>query len=654
VHIPTLARRIWPCGVLGSLCVLALDGCGGGGGGGDGGNANIAPTANAGADQFVIPSSSVTLAGSGTDADGTVTSYRWTQTAGTSVTLNSATSATAAFTAPATTGSLSFSLTVTDDRGAVSAADTVVVDVETAVAVTGNVSFDFVPFRTLGTGIGLDYGNISAHPARGIVVEAIDAANATTIVASTITDGSGNYSLDLAPSRQVFIRAKAEMRKLPSAGSSSSWDVQIRDNTNANALYAIDGSAFNTSTAGGHDLRAPVAFGGLVYTDRRAAPFAILDAVYDPIHVVLSADPTLVFPPLNIYWSTRNQGSANLNLATGLIGSTHFQTADPAGIYVQGLENDDTDEYDSHVIVHELGHYLLSSFSRDDSIGGPHSGENLDARVAFSEGWADAWSGIGLADPLYRDSLGPGQQSEFGFDIEQDAGGPSGWYSETAVQSLIYDLTDSIDDGPDTIGLGFAPIYEVMINEVRTTDAFSTIYPFVRGLRARQPALLPAIDTLVQTRGIIPNQTNPLISPDFGPDEIFDGGDPRNLPIYVPLDSGGSATVTSRAVASTDGSTRFNKLGNRRFLLFTLTAPRSVTISVSAAGCGGPPPAPDPDVILFHAGTEVTRAETVGCDTLTSGSLPAGVYVIETYEFSNIRLADGMPAGDTDITVTLN
>jgi hypothetical protein len=50
----------------------------------------------------------------------------------------------------------------------------------------------------------------------------------------------------------------------------------------------------------------------------------------------------------------------------------------------------------------------------------------------------------------------------------------------------------------------------------------------------------------------------------------------------------------------------------------------------------------------------VTRAETVGCDTLTSGSLPAGVYVIETYEFSNIRLADGMPAGDTDITVTLN
>ena len=42
--------------------------------------ANISPTANAGLDKTIIlPTNSVSLAGSGTDADGTVVSYLWTK-----------------------------------------------------------------------------------------------------------------------------------------------------------------------------------------------------------------------------------------------------------------------------------------------------------------------------------------------------------------------------------------------------------------------------------------------------------------------------------------------------------------------------------------------------------------------------------------------
>jgi hypothetical protein len=73
----------------------------------------------------------VTLDGSAsTDADGTIGSYSWTQIAGQSVTLQDATTATPAFTAPEVSSeqTLSFELTVTDDAGA-SASATVQVTV---------------------------------------------------------------------------------------------------------------------------------------------------------------------------------------------------------------------------------------------------------------------------------------------------------------------------------------------------------------------------------------------------------------------------------------------------------------------------------------------------------------------------------------------
>ena len=92
--------------------------------------ANQTPTANAGADQSgVEPFATVTLNGNGSfdpDVGDTIT-YAWTQTAGTAVSLSSSTVAQPTFTVPATlTGdTLTFSLTVTDNHGAVSAPDTV-------------------------------------------------------------------------------------------------------------------------------------------------------------------------------------------------------------------------------------------------------------------------------------------------------------------------------------------------------------------------------------------------------------------------------------------------------------------------------------------------------------------------------------------------
>ncbi len=111
--------------------VVVLFGCGGSGTNPPANGAvNVAPLVDAGGDQSVSSAQSVSLAGSGSDADGSIVSWQWSQLAGSSVTLSGATSASATFTAPTVTVSevLSFQLTVTDDDGA-SASDSVSVTV---------------------------------------------------------------------------------------------------------------------------------------------------------------------------------------------------------------------------------------------------------------------------------------------------------------------------------------------------------------------------------------------------------------------------------------------------------------------------------------------------------------------------------------------
>ncbi|KXI27057.1 PKD domain-containing protein [Paraglaciecola hydrolytica] len=100
---------------------------------------NELPTVNAGNDQTVDEQTSVTLTGSAADSDGSVASYSWTQTAGTTVTLNNANTATAGFTAPEINSNetLTFQLTVSDNDGA-STSDHVDINILTLVANTVN------------------------------------------------------------------------------------------------------------------------------------------------------------------------------------------------------------------------------------------------------------------------------------------------------------------------------------------------------------------------------------------------------------------------------------------------------------------------------------------------------------------------------------
>ena len=97
------------------------------------GAVNDAPTADAGTDQIVAEEAAVQLSGSGTDPEGEVLTYQWSQVSGSTVALSEATSTVPAFTAPTqltADATLVFELVVTDASGAVSAPDAVTITVE--------------------------------------------------------------------------------------------------------------------------------------------------------------------------------------------------------------------------------------------------------------------------------------------------------------------------------------------------------------------------------------------------------------------------------------------------------------------------------------------------------------------------------------------
>ena len=123
---------------------------------------NTPPVADAGRDQRVDEDSPVTLSGSGTDSDGTIVGYRWTQTSGTTVMLSGANTQRASFTAPDVVSDedLVFQLTVTDDDGA-SGTDTVTVTVRMVT-------------EPLGPPVGQNVLEISVFGEGGIYVEGTD------------------------------------------------------------------------------------------------------------------------------------------------------------------------------------------------------------------------------------------------------------------------------------------------------------------------------------------------------------------------------------------------------------------------------------------------------------------------------------------------
>jgi hypothetical protein len=162
---------------------------------------NMPPASNAGADTMItLPANSVILKGSGTDTDGTVIRYKWTQLGGPNVAVVGSPDQLQTALSGMVGGLYSFELAITDDRMAVGK-DTVKVTVnappsvnagtdQTITLPTNSVTLKGIATDADGTITTYNWTKISG-PAQG----SIGTPNAATTVVSGLVAGSYVFSL---------------------------------------------------------------------------------------------------------------------------------------------------------------------------------------------------------------------------------------------------------------------------------------------------------------------------------------------------------------------------------------------------------------------------------------------------------------------------
>ena len=169
---------------------------------------NQEPTANAGIDQSAGTGSTVTLAGGGSDTDGTITNYSWSQINGTTVTIAGSNTANASFTAPTVTTdtSLTFRLTVTDN-GDLSATDDII------ITITPDIGASVVskPLNDTGIGWGANYSLGNNASCIGETIAEQDCSHGRDVTFYNDADGHAGFSFikidsngDVLPVSAIF------------------------------------------------------------------------------------------------------------------------------------------------------------------------------------------------------------------------------------------------------------------------------------------------------------------------------------------------------------------------------------------------------------------------------------------------------------------
>ncbi len=491
------------------------------------------------------------------------------------------------------------------------------------------------PFRN-----GLLYAFTYDAPIRGAVIELIARDGST--LQSTTTSDEGDYSFTANANQIVSVRIKAQLQ----SGNTPSWSMKVVDNTNGGALYALSTDVFTTSgEAMARDVSAPSGWTGRAYTEERAAaPFAILDTVYTSLMDVVKVNTTANFPPLELNWSINNRPSTG-SFVNGEIGSSLFM---PSGggrkIYIMGAANVDTDEYDEHVIAHEFAHYLHYHFGRADSVGGTHSvGDRLDPRVAFAEGMASAFAAMFLKDPNYIDTLGFDQRGGVSNNIESNTTRNRGWYNEGSVQTILYDLYDADIDESDRLELGFAPLYDTLTGPLRSGVSFVTIHSYIDSFKSRNASIADVIDDMAASQNVHTFDSDAYGVGETNSAARFD----KVLPIYTELPLDGSEVNVCTIAGRLAFGTR-NKLGNRRFLKFTVTNPLpNVVTVISAFG----PPGSDPDLVLHRDGIVQSSMTNAPVTERLRRIFTDGSYVLEVYDYSNTT---DQPMGDVCFALSVS
>lgn len=458
---------------------------------------------------------------------------------------------------------------------------------------TGTLAYEKIP----ATRDGLKLGEALRSPAAGLKVEVVPAGGGEALASGyTGADGSYRLQVPLAQRTRVRVRALAETENARVVTASGRGGYVLT----SPVLRAAPGETL------AHDLFAADA-------DRASGPFNIAHTIGRANAVIRAAQPSVSIPSVEVRWDTA-------------YGDGTFFRFEQKVAYINGRRGEDSDEFDDHVIVHEYGHFLMASLSREDSPGGDHGvGELLDPRLAWSEGWADFFSAVVTGDPRYLDTgAEDGEQTVLvETDLEQDVHERDrpGIWSEHSVGSALWDLYDGMDEPGDSVALGFGPLWTAFAGPLR---------------KQPEPYLLPFIDALAGA-GVPMRQLRQVLAarrisyPEVR--ERFSGSLRTGVAVVGEVDS--------------RSTRRSNLWRSSAHYSFFLPEARQVTLTLKITAARNPDRA-DLDLYLFDAkGKLVASSDAtngVGDGEAIVQRLASGYYRAEVRSWSggdDARLGDG-------------
>lgn len=454
--------------------------------------------------------------------------------------------------------------------------------------------------KILASPAGLLLDAPTVRPAAGVRVEVVSEAGGR-VLAADFADDKGRYLLEVPspPRGNVRVRALARTRNASVVG------VEVRSG------YAAESPPLAVRRGGRveHDLLADEA-------TRLSGAFNIAVTIERANAFIRAADPAVDIPRVEVRWDT------------AYVGGTFFRSRESAA-HINGLRSRDSDEFDDHVIIHEYAHFLMAALSRESSPGGSHSsGERLDPRLAWSEGWANFFAAAVLGDSRYVDTgAARGRQTvRVSMDLEDDLGrrDDPGVWSEHSVASLLWDW---FDDGPemdDTVAFGFAPMWEAFVRLRKAPAAYLLDFADALAARVKDPAELAP--------GLLARSI-----------EYAPGAEP---PSAKPFPTAAAPGTPVRGTVDSRSTRRGNLWGSSAHYWFVLPEERQVSVKLEILDANDPARA-DLDLYLFDADDERVASSDavngVGDTEAISRRLPAGYYRLEVRSWSrptNGRLAD--------------
>lgn len=314
----------------------------------------------------------------------------------------------------------------------------------------------------------------------------ITRASDNIVLASGTTGPTGSFSLaGVTPGEIVYLRVYAR-------AAGNGINAVVLNNAAQSLLYTVVTPPIDTSVT--------TTFGtvNITIAGGAAPAFNIFDCAVKGFEYLAFVEPALppVPPLLQIYWQA------------GSTDGTYFDRT-VNGIFLLGMASD-PDEFDDDIIHHEIGHWMAWRFSKDDTLGGPHTIiDQLDPRTSWSEGFAHFWSA------LVRRRVGPGEYADPAVQVDNfligrsvfDIEGPDNpaqavmATNELAVAAVLWDITDLANEGVDSLSGQEPEIWRaVSVQLPLRTDV--TLEDFHAGLTIEALGIMVAVTAIFNSRSI--------------------------------------------------------------------------------------------------------------------------------------------------------